>query len=49
MPYWHNDHANHPGEFTEIACRNEDRVAPQSLRMLERPDLVHESLNLSPV
>jgi len=31
---------NDPGEFTDFASRNEDRIAPQSVRMLEPTDLV---------
>ncbi len=31
---------NDPGEFTDFASRNEDRIAPESVRMLEPTDLV---------
>jgi len=31
---------NDPGEFTDFASRNDDRIAPQSVRMLEPTDLV---------
>jgi len=31
---------NDPGEFTDFASRNEDRIAPESVRMLEATDLV---------
>jgi conjugative coupling factor TraD (SXT/TOL subfamily) len=31
---------NDPGEFTDFASRNEDRIASQSVRMLEPTDLV---------
>ena len=32
--------ANDPGEFTDFASRNEDRIAPETVRMLEPTDLV---------
>ena len=31
---------NDPGEFTDFASRNEDRIVPESVRMLEPTDLV---------
>ena len=31
---------NDPGEFTDFASRNEDRIAPENVRMLEPTDLV---------
>ena len=35
----HSD-TNDPGEFTDFASRNEDRIAPEGVRMLEPTDLV---------
>jgi hypothetical protein len=31
---------NDPGEFTDFASRNEDRISPESVRLLEPTDLV---------